>query len=95
MSALLEFAEKELRAAPGRMDWDRMMLHRDIVALVALFDVAQHLGCAAARVDPARERPGQPQADGTRDLRCRLTGRQSGHRHSACHRAQPRRSRTA
>ncbi|MBB5762187.1 hypothetical protein HNR01_001807 [Methylorubrum rhodesianum] len=81
MSALLEFAEKELRAAPGRMDWDRMMLHRDIVALVALFDAQRHSGASARyavdalvrllrwqKLDAAENDPAPTDAERQRDL---------------------------
>lgn len=47
MSSLIEFAEGELRALPGRRDSDRIMLERDVVALAALFDAQRHSGASA------------------------------------------------
>lgn len=53
MSSLIEFAERELRALPGRRDLERTMLDRDVVALVALFDAQRHSGASARFVTNA------------------------------------------
>ncbi len=56
MSGLIEHAERELRALPGKRDTTRTMLERDIVALVALFDAQRHSGASAAFVTRALEK---------------------------------------
>ncbi|GJE75543.1 hypothetical protein [Methylorubrum suomiense] len=56
MSNLIEFAERELRALPGRRDSDRIMLERDVVALVGLFDAQRHSGASARFVVSALTR---------------------------------------
>ncbi len=81
MSGLIEFAERELRALPGRRDSDRIMLERDVVALVALFDAQRHSGASARfavnalvrllrwqRLDAAENDPAPTDAERQRDL---------------------------
>lgn len=81
MSALIEFAERELRCLPGRRDGERIMLERDVVALVALFDAQRHSGASARfvtdalirllrwqKLDAAENDPAPTNAERQRDL---------------------------
>lgn len=81
MSHLIEFAERELRDLPGRRDSDRIMLERDVVALVALFDAQRHSGTSARfvvnalvrllrwqRLDAAENDPAPTDAERQRDI---------------------------
>lgn len=81
MSALIEFAERELRALPHRRGWDGMMADRDIIALVALFDAQRHSGASARfvtdalvrllrwqKLDAAENDPAPTDAERQRDL---------------------------
>lgn len=81
MTSLVEFAERELRALPGRRDGERIMLERDVVALVALFDAQRHSGTSARfatsallrllrwqRLDAAENDPAPTDAERQRDL---------------------------
>jgi hypothetical protein len=56
VTSLIEHAERELRALPGKRDAERIMLERDVVALVALFDAQRHSGRTAAFVIAALEK---------------------------------------
>ena len=53
---LVEHAERELSALPGRRTNDRLMLERDVVALVALFEAQRHSGSSARFVTDALDR---------------------------------------
>lgn len=56
MTSLIEHAESELRALPGKRDNARIMLERDVVALVGLFSAQRHSGSSAAFVARALEK---------------------------------------
>ena len=67
--SLIKFAERELRARPGRRTSHRIMLDRDVVALVALFDAQRHSGSSARIVADALDKllRRQPLTDPRRD----------------------------
>lgn len=50
---LVEHAESQLAALPGRRTNARIMLERDVVALVALFEAQRHSGSSARFVTDA------------------------------------------
>lgn len=52
-STLVDHAENELAALPGRKTSARTMLERDVVALVALFEAQRHSGSSARFVTDA------------------------------------------
>lgn len=53
---LVDHAESELASLPGRRTNARLMLERDVVALVALFEAQRHSGGSARFVTDALDR---------------------------------------
>lgn len=53
---LVDHAESELAALPGRRTNARLMLERDVVALVALFEAQRHSGGSARFVTDALDK---------------------------------------
>lgn len=53
---LVQHAETQLAALHGRRTNDRIMLERDVVALVALFEAQRHSGSSARFVTDALDR---------------------------------------